>query len=69
MSSDRAPAAMPEDLRLATPESLMASIQGMCDQSCLTSVQIIGCLEGVKHAMLRNWFADDEGPPTEGADA
>lgn len=54
------PDEMPRELHESEANDLMNTIQGFCNESTLPRVSIIGALEGVKFALLRNWFREDE---------
>lgn len=53
------PDAMPEDLE-SRRRSLIDTLEGFCGQSDLPRVEIVGCLEGVKYALLRKWFDEKD---------
>lgn len=58
------PNSMPDgDLEEGSASNLMDTTQGLCNESTLTRVEIIGALECVKASLLMNWRAercDDE---------
>jgi hypothetical protein len=48
------------DLRQQREHELETTILGFCNESGLTRMQILGCIEAAKHTMMRAWHAQDE---------